>query len=182
MSERGQSSRPNCFFFFDRVPCVLLSGKGLSFENMVLRSMPHAYPFWCSVIFSHMFLLSLPRLCVRVGVFAVCAWCETTQPEISAPGPFILHWLAFGVVAVASSRLGPQISKIKFPMIFGYVLVGIASGPYLLNLVKKDHVYDLHYISQLAVAYIAYSAGTCTCVSGQSENSCKCVPCVRTHE
>ena len=107
----------------------------------------------------------------------------------SDAGPFILHYLSFSVVAVASARLAPHIAKIKFPvrfsplsaqspspwtallttcvvpvsrdpqMIFGYVLVGILCGPYFLQLIPAANFYDLHYISQCAIAYFAYSAG-----------------------
>jgi Kef-type K+ transport system membrane component KefB len=71
----------------------------------------------------------------------------------------ILNWLAFLVISVGSSRLGIYITLIKFPVIFGYVIVGVLCGPYILNLVPSGNLYDLHYITQFAVAFIAYSAG-----------------------
>ena len=35
----------------------------------------------------------------------------------------VANWLGFAVVAVASSRLGIYATKIKFPVICGYVFV-----------------------------------------------------------
>lgn len=74
----------------------------------------------------------------------------------------LLNWLAFLVIAVGSSRLGILITLVKFPVIFGYVIVGIICGPFVLDLVPSTNLYDLHYITQFAVAFIAYSAGMCS--------------------
>ncbi len=83
----------------------------------------------------------------------------------------LLNWLAFLVIAVGSSRLGILITLIKFPVIFGYVIVGIICGPFVLDLVPTANLYDLHYITQFAVAFIAYSAGM--------RRGCFCFVCAR---
>lgn len=71
----------------------------------------------------------------------------------------VLSWLAFAVVAVASSRLAVFVTKFNFPMIFGYVVVGVFTGPYVLNLIPLESLPGLKWVTQTAVAYIAFSAG-----------------------
>lgn len=69
-------------------------------------------------------------------------------------------WFIFMVVSFASSILGGFVRPIGLPMITGYMFIGILVGPYLLDMVHSYHVPDLAYVTQTALAYIAFSAGS----------------------
>jgi Kef-type K+ transport system membrane component KefB len=68
-------------------------------------------------------------------------------------------WLIFGIVSVAAGRLGVLFPKVGLPLITGYLFVGALCGPYVLSLVKLEDVPRLGYVTQFALAFIAFSAG-----------------------
>jgi Kef-type K+ transport system membrane component KefB len=67
------------------------------------------------------------------------------------------------VIVVAASRLALVFPKLPFgglPLITGYMIVGCLCGPYILGLVSKPQIPDLSYVTQTALAFIAFSAGS----------------------
>eukprot|EP00743_Colponemidia_sp_Colp-15_P002162 GILK01002346.1.p1 GENE.GILK01002346.1~~GILK01002346.1.p1 ORF type:complete len:716 (-),score=140.00 GILK01002346.1:205-2352(-) len=74
-------------------------------------------------------------------------------------GDFLITCGIFTVLTVASSRLAIIPKKLGLPLISGYLLVGVLCGEYSLNLLGSHHTAALFFISQVALAYIAFSAG-----------------------
>ena len=85
------------------------------------------------------------------------------HPFLEFQGLVNLSWFVFFVITVASSRLGTLftlIPRFGLPLITGYMIVGCLCGPYVLGLVTTKQIPDLAYITQIALAFIAYSAGS----------------------
>ena len=85
---------------------------------------------------------------------------QESHPFLEFNGIANLSWFAFLIVAVASSRLGTIFPRMGLPLITGYMIVGCICGPYALGLVTKQQIPDLSYVTQIALAFIAYSAGS----------------------
>jgi len=69
-------------------------------------------------------------------------------------------WIKFFVIVVAASRLALVFPRIGMPLITGYMVIGCLCGPYVLGLVSKPQIPDLSYVTQTALAFIAFSAGS----------------------
>lgn len=67
--------------------------------------------------------------------------------------------LSFGFLLLAAYLLGDILSWVKFPKITGYIIAGVLAGPYALNFIAKDMVVELKLLDNLALAFIALSAG-----------------------
>ncbi|MGD9162820.1 MAG: cation:proton antiporter, partial [Desulfobacteraceae bacterium] len=78
---------------------------------------------------------------------------ETTNPI------HISFIVIFFIVALASRQVGKYFSRIKLPLITGFLFVGILAGPYILNIVPVIAIDKLKFIDELALAFIAVSAG-----------------------
>lgn len=85
---------------------------------------------------------------------------ETGFDEIGAVWQLIIYLGAFGIVAVAARKLAAVFQKMKLPMITGFLVIGLISGPEILNLIEKDALLDLAFINDIALAFIAFAVGT----------------------
>ncbi len=65
----------------------------------------------------------------------------------------------FVIVAVASRQIGHLLARLKLPLISGFLFTGIVAGPYVLNLIPAPAVGYLKIVDELALAFIAFSAG-----------------------
>ena len=75
--------------------------------------------------------------------------------------PAIFAFLAvFLFVALASRQIGALFTRLKLPLITGFLLTGIAAGPYVLKIVAPEDVAKLRFLDELALAYIAFAAGS----------------------
>jgi Kef-type K+ transport system membrane component KefB len=93
-------------------------------------------------------LLALGGLMHAVATFA---------PSILTPaGPE----LAFGFLLLAAYFAGKLVSRFGLPKLTGYILVGIITGPHVLDLVQKGMTRDLKMVGDVAVALIALQAGS----------------------
>jgi Kef-type K+ transport system membrane component KefB len=72
----------------------------------------------------------------------------------------VATWLIFFIVSIAASRLGTIFPKIGLPLITGYLVVGAVAGPFVLGVIQKDDLPRLGYVTQFALAFIAFSAGS----------------------
>lgn len=54
---------------------------------------------------------------------------------------------------------GRLVKLIKLPNVTGYIIAGLLIGPYVLKLVPLDMTYQLGLISEMALAFIAFSIG-----------------------
>jgi len=73
---------------------------------------------------------------------------QTTQVIVS-----IAIMLTFGFLLTRLTKL------IKLPNVTGYILAGIIIGPYCLNLIPLNIISGLDFISDIALAFIAFSVG-----------------------
>ncbi len=66
----------------------------------------------------------------------------------------------FMIVALASRQIGSFFARLKMPLITGFLLTGIAVGPYLLKIVSPEQIDKLRFVDELALGYIAFAAGS----------------------
>lgn len=66
----------------------------------------------------------------------------------------------FFVVTVASLRMSRIFLKFRLPLITGMLFMGIACGPFFMNLITKESVRNLGFINDFSLAYIAFAAGS----------------------
>ena len=67
--------------------------------------------------------------------------------------------LSFGFLLLAAYLLGDILSWVKLPKITGYIIAGILAGPYVSNFITMGTVLELKLMDNLALAFIALSAG-----------------------
>lgn len=68
--------------------------------------------------------------------------------------------IGFLIVAIAAFQIAKVFQKIKFPLVTGLILTGIISGTSLLNFIKLETIGNLHFLNDLALSIIAFSAGS----------------------
>ena len=73
---------------------------------------------------------------------------------------YISFILVFLIVSLASRQIGKWFALTKLPLITGFLFAGILSGPYILNIIPANAVAKLKFIDELALAFIAFSAGS----------------------
>lgn len=67
--------------------------------------------------------------------------------------------LAFGFALIAATLAGELFERLRLPRISGYLLFGLAVGPYAADLISRTMARDLQIINGLAIALIAFIAG-----------------------
>ena len=75
-------------------------------------------------------------------------------------GQYFASWITFLVISISSSQIAYLAPLIRLPMITGYLLFGILCGPYMLQLVSTNDVGNLQPITQTALAFISFAAGS----------------------
>lgn len=69
-------------------------------------------------------------------------------------------WVTFFLVSIAAGRLGVLFPRyLSLPLITGYLVVGSIAGPFALDIIHKPDLPRLSYVTQFALAFIAFSAG-----------------------
>lgn len=68
--------------------------------------------------------------------------------------------VAFGLVCLAAHRVGRWFSRIGLPYITGYLAVGALVGTFGLDLIPTAAADDLRFVDELALAVIAFIAGS----------------------
>lgn len=72
---------------------------------------------------------------------------------------FILLTLGFLVIAVSANQIAKGFQRIHLPLITGLIITGVMAGPHILGLIPKQSAITLHYINEMALAFIAFAAG-----------------------
>jgi Trk K+ transport system NAD-binding subunit/Kef-type K+ transport system membrane component KefB len=73
----------------------------------------------------------------------------------------LLIFLAgFTMISLASSQIGRFLARLKLPLISGFLFTGIMVGPDVLGLVSEDAVSSLGFVDEIALAFIAFAAGS----------------------
>jgi NhaP-type Na+/H+ or K+/H+ antiporter len=67
--------------------------------------------------------------------------------------------LAIGIMIIAGFFAGKLAHKFKFPMISGYIVVGILLSPSVLKVISSTSIKDLDVFTSIALGIIAYSVG-----------------------
>ncbi|MEA3281538.1 MAG: cation:proton antiporter [Euryarchaeota archaeon] len=67
--------------------------------------------------------------------------------------------LAVGLMIVIGFLGGLASAKLKFPMITGYIIIGVFLSPSLLNIIPREIVGELDIITNVALGIIAYMIG-----------------------
>lgn len=70
----------------------------------------------------------------------------------------LLFYLA--LILFSGLIFGRLVKFIKLPNVTGYLIAGLIIGPYILNLIPKNIVTDFEIISEMALAFIAFSIGS----------------------
>ncbi|HEU5466539.1 MAG TPA: cation:proton antiporter [Gemmatimonadales bacterium] len=68
--------------------------------------------------------------------------------------------LALGFLLIAAPLGADILSRWQLPRLTGYIVIGFIFGPAWLGFVRADEVHTLEFISDAAVALIAFSAGS----------------------
>lgn len=66
---------------------------------------------------------------------------------------------SFGFLILVGYVLGGFAAKVKLPRITGYLVAGILFGPDMLNIVRIDVRDNLQFINEIALSFIALTAG-----------------------
>ncbi len=67
--------------------------------------------------------------------------------------------LAVGIMIILGFLGGLASGKLKFPMITGYIMIGVLLSPSLLNIIPRETVGELDIITDIALGIIAYLIG-----------------------
>jgi Kef-type K+ transport system membrane component KefB len=96
------------------------------------------------------------RALVLVAFSSLLFWVTRSVPE--APGGL---WTitAIGFLLLAGTLASELLAPLGLPHLTGYLLAGIAAGPYVLKLVDETTVKSLSPINTLALALIALAGG-----------------------
>jgi Trk K+ transport system NAD-binding subunit/Kef-type K+ transport system membrane component KefB len=74
--------------------------------------------------------------------------------------PIIVYLGAFMIVAVAAAKTAGVLQRLKLPLITGFLIIGLVSGPEVLGLIEKDALSRLAFLDEIALAFIAFAVGT----------------------
>jgi Kef-type K+ transport system membrane component KefB len=71
-----------------------------------------------------------------------------------------IYVLGFVWILFATDYFAKLFQKIKLPLISGFIVTGVIVGPYFLNLIPEQAIDKLLFINNIALAYIAFAAGS----------------------
>lgn len=66
---------------------------------------------------------------------------------------------ALGLALIAAALAGEAAARVRLPRLSGYLLFGLAAGPYAANLITRPMARELTVLNDLAIALIAFVAG-----------------------
>ena len=96
--------------------------------------------------------LTALALTVAIGWFVV----THANPESPAPRSTAL---ALGFALIAAALTGAVFERLRLPRVSGYLVFGLACGPYLANIITRPMARDLQVVNGVAIALIALIAG-----------------------
>jgi Kef-type K+ transport system membrane component KefB len=91
-------------------------------------------------------------------LLALAGFMHATK-TFGAGSPASVTVLAFGYLMLASFFGGKLVSRLRMPKLTGYLLVGVVSGPFVLDLVTASTAASLKFVSDTAICVIALTAG-----------------------
>ena len=72
---------------------------------------------------------------------------------------FFFILVAFGVVALAARQIGEFFTRLRLPLITGYLFTGLLVGPFVLGFASEESLEQLRFIDEISLAFIAFAAG-----------------------
>ncbi len=84
----------------------------------------------------------------------------TNFTELSSIMQVVVYLGAFGIVAVAAGQIAGVFQKLKLPLITGFLVIGLVSGPELLGLIDSEALPRLNFLNDIALAFIAFAVGS----------------------
>jgi len=72
----------------------------------------------------------------------------------------LIYLFAFGIIAVSSGQIAKQFKKVHLPLITGFLIIGMISGPEVLGLIPEDAIAKLRFLNDVALAFIAFAVGS----------------------
>lgn len=80
--------------------------------------------------------------------------------DLISPMPLVTQIIVSLAIMMVCGFLMTRITKLlKLPNVTGYILAGILIGPYCLNLIPSELIGRMDFISDIALAFIAFSVG-----------------------
>jgi Kef-type K+ transport system membrane component KefB len=100
----------------------------------------------------------MPQVFFAAGLLAAMWLVEKLPRGFEAFEPARIS-LNYGFLLLEAYVLGGIFSKIKLPRISGYIVAGIACGPFALGFIDSDLAQQMRLIDDLALTFIALTAG-----------------------
>ncbi len=72
----------------------------------------------------------------------------------------LLLLASFGLLSIASDRIGVAFRRFGLPTITGYLFAGAIAGSFALDLIPSTATEDLRFVDEIALAVIAFVAGS----------------------
>lgn len=66
----------------------------------------------------------------------------------------------FLIIAIAANQIASVFQKMRLPLITGLIFTGIIAGPHIIGLVPVSAKVNLQFINEIALAFIAFAAGS----------------------
>ena len=67
---------------------------------------------------------------------------------------------SFAIIALASSLIAKLFNRYKLPLVTGYLVTGIITGPYILSLISTELIEKIRFIDEISLGFIAFAAGS----------------------
>jgi len=68
--------------------------------------------------------------------------------------------LVIGIVLFASLYVGKWVKHIKLPSLIGFMLVGIACGPYVSNIIDRERLSQMDFVIEIGLGLVAFTIGS----------------------
>lgn len=78
---------------------------------------------------------------------------------LEAYQPVLVFLATFAVLALAARQIGHYLTRLRLPLISGFLFAGILVGPYGLDLISETALDRLDFINEISLAFIAFAAG-----------------------
>ena len=80
---------------------------------------------------------------------------------------------SLSIILLSSFLLTRVTKKFKLPNVTAYIITGILIGPYVLNIIPKDIISGLDFVTDVALAFIAFGVGKYFKISTLKQNGTK---------
>ncbi len=85
---------------------------------------------------------------------------DSLLSTMSIDTDYVILLVSFGIVALASEKIGAFFTRIRLPLITGFLACGVIVGPFVLGMLPDDTPQKMKFLDQLCLVYIAFAAGS----------------------